>query len=166
MTSTSLARSYLEKARLRLTILDVLFDGAGYSDVVREAQEIVELALKGMLRQVGIEPPNWHDVGSLLEEHRARFAEPVSAHIDRLREISTRLRKDRELSFYGDIDFIPTEHYSAEDAKRAIEDATFVVAVAQRVIPGHEPTNGSNSPTTQHGPPSDVIRHKDRAVDP
>jgi D-alanyl-lipoteichoic acid acyltransferase DltB (MBOAT superfamily) len=27
-----------------------------YSDVVREAQEIVELALKGMLRQIGIEP--------------------------------------------------------------------------------------------------------------
>jgi HEPN domain-containing protein len=37
-----------------------------YSDVVREAQEIVELALKGMLRQIGIEPPKWHDVGQLI----------------------------------------------------------------------------------------------------
>lgn len=32
----------------------MLFDQAGYPDVVREAQEIVELALKGMLRRAGI----------------------------------------------------------------------------------------------------------------
>lgn len=40
-----------------MKILPVLLDEAAYSDVVREAQEFVELALKGMLRQVGIEPP-------------------------------------------------------------------------------------------------------------
>lgn len=57
MTNVSLAQSYLIKARKWLKILTVLFDEAAYSDVVREAQEIVELALKGMLRQVGIEPP-------------------------------------------------------------------------------------------------------------
>ncbi|MBI2914833.1 MAG: HEPN domain-containing protein [Firmicutes bacterium] len=32
-----------------------------YSDVVREAQEIVELCLEGILRYVGIEPPKLHD---------------------------------------------------------------------------------------------------------
>ncbi len=47
----------------RLKILVVLLEEDAYSDVVREAQEIVELALKGMLRQAGIEPPKWHDVG-------------------------------------------------------------------------------------------------------
>jgi hypothetical protein len=31
-------------------------------------------------------------------------------------------------SFYGDVDFIPTEQYSETDAARAIADATFVVA--------------------------------------
>ena len=70
MTNVSLAQSYLIKARKRLKILSVLLDEAAYSDVVREAQEIVELALKGMLRQVGIEPPKWHDVGGVLEEYR------------------------------------------------------------------------------------------------
>ena len=39
MTNASLAQSYLIKARVRLTILPVLFDAAAYSDVVREAQE-------------------------------------------------------------------------------------------------------------------------------
>ena len=134
MTNLSLAQSYLEKARLRLLVLDVLNTAGGFSDVIREAQEIVELALKGMLRQVGIEPPNWHDVGGILAEYRARFAEPAASSIDRLRAISKRLRKDRELAFYGDVDFIPTSEYSAEDARRAIEDARFVVSIAEAVI--------------------------------
>lgn len=57
MTNISLAQSYLLKAGKRLKILAVLLDDQAYSDVIREAQEIVELSLKGMLRQVGIEPP-------------------------------------------------------------------------------------------------------------
>ena len=134
MKNISLAESYLIKAQKRLKILTVLRDEAAYSDVVREAQEIVELALKGMLRQVGIEPPKWHDVSQLLQEYRDRFAEPVRSQIERLSEISGWLRKEREFAFYGDIDFIPTEEYSPADATRAIEDARYVVSVAEQVI--------------------------------
>ena len=134
MTNISLAESYLIKAQKRLKILAVLLDDAAYSDVVREAQKIVELALKGMLRQVGVEPPKWHDVSQLLQEYRGRFAEPVSSQIERLSEISGWLRKEREFAFYGDIDFIPTEEYSQADATRAIEDARYVVSVAESVI--------------------------------
>jgi len=135
VTNTSLAQSYLVKAQKRLKILAVLLDDAAYSDVVREAQEIVELALKGMLRQVGVEPPKWHDVSQLLQEYRDRFANPVGSHIGRLSDISSWLRKEREFAFYGDIDFIPTEEYSRADALRAIEDARFVVSIAESVIP-------------------------------
>ena len=102
--------------------------------MVREAQEIVELALKGMLRHVGIEPPKWHDVGQLLREYRIRFPDPVSAQVDRLAEISAWLRKEREFSFYGDIDFILTEQYHRDDAMRGIEDARFVVSIASSII--------------------------------
>jgi HEPN domain-containing protein len=135
VTNTSLAQSYLIKASKRLKILSVLLDEAAYSDVIREAQEIVELALKGMLRQVGIEPPKWHDVGQLLEEYRDRFPEPTSGQVGRLAEISAWLRKERKFSFYGDIDFIPTEQYSETDARQAIQDAEFVVSMAEVVIP-------------------------------
>ena len=134
MTNGSLAESYLLKATKRLKILPVLLDEEAYSDVVREAQEIVELALKGMLRQVGVEPPRWHDVGSILREHRDRLPDIVGAEVDRLAAISASLRKDRELSFYGDIDFIPTEHYSKQDAEHALADARRVVEVAEQVI--------------------------------
>jgi len=94
MTNVSLAQSYLIKAQKWLKILPVLLDEVAYSDVVREAQEIVELALKGMLRQVGIEPPKWHDVGPMLREYHDRFPEQVAAHIERLADISRWLRKD------------------------------------------------------------------------
>jgi hypothetical protein len=134
VTNATLAQSYLVKATKRLKILVVLLEEAAYSDVVREAQEIVELALKGMLRQAGIEPPKWHDVGPVLREYSVRFSEPVRLEIDRLAEISAWLRKEREFSLYGDIDFIPTEQYSVNDAQRAIDDARFVVSIAQTVI--------------------------------
>ncbi len=134
MTNGALAASYLAKATLRLEILPMLFDRAGYSDVVREAQEIVELALKGMLRQAGIEAPHWHDVGGVLREHASRFPTAADATIDDLAELSAWLRENRELSFYGDDDFIPTERYTREDAQRAIDGARSAVSVAGTVI--------------------------------
>ena len=134
MTNTTLAESYLSKARVRLKILDVLLENEAYSDVVREAQEVVELALKGMLRQVGIEPPKYHDVGPFLLDNKERFSEQVVGSLQRLAEISGWLRKEREFSFYGDIDFIPTERYDLDDAERAIADAVFVVDAASNVI--------------------------------
>lgn len=134
MTNTSLAESYVIKARAALKTFDVLLAERAYSNVVREAQEIVELALKAILRQIGVEPPKWHDVGPLLVQYRSRLPAALDARVDRLAEISARLRKDRELAFYGDIDFIPTERYSADDANRAIDDARFVVETAGLVI--------------------------------
>ena len=81
MTNASLSRSYLKKATSRLKILPVLNGDGAYSDVVREAQEIVELALKGMLRQIGLEPPKWHDVGSLLVENQKRSSKRLEITI-------------------------------------------------------------------------------------
>jgi HEPN domain-containing protein len=129
MTSTTLARAYFEKARKRLRALATLFEDEAYSDVIREAQELVELALKGMLRFVGIEPPKQHDVGALLVQHRDRLPEGVAAAVDRLAAMSHRLRKEREFAFYGDEDFIPTEEYTRTDAAGALDDARFVVAL-------------------------------------
>jgi len=134
MKNLSLAQSYLVKAEKRLKILDVLLNEDSFSDVVREAQEIVELALKGMLRQAGIEPPKWHDVGQLILQYRDRFPASIAGQAEKLARISAWLRKEREFSFYGDIDFIPTEQYNKQDALKAIEDAHFVVSMAKQAI--------------------------------
>lgn len=134
MTNTTLGQSYLVKARARLRILPVLAEQAAWSDVIREAQEIVELALKGMLRQIGVEPPKWHDVGGMIEQYRDRLPPSVASRASELARLSARLRKEREFSFYGDIDFIPTEQYTEGDAARAIDDAHTAVQAAAAVI--------------------------------
>lgn len=134
MTNEALAQSYLRKALDRLDILDLLMGKRAYSDVVREAQEIVELALKAMLREVGVEPPKWHDVGSILKDERARFAPDVQSDLEELARISEWLREEREVAFYGDDDVAPTEAYDEEDGARAISDAQRVVACAQKVV--------------------------------
>jgi HEPN domain-containing protein len=134
VTNRSLAASYLQKAEVRLEVVALLRRRGAHSDVIREAQELVELPLKGMLRAIGVEPPRVHDVGSLLLEHREKFPEAIRRELDRAADISKGLRKERELAFYGDVDFIPTEEYSAEDAERAEADARWTVAVAAAAI--------------------------------
>ncbi|RMH03787.1 MAG: HEPN domain-containing protein [Nitrospirae bacterium] len=145
MTNESLARSYLKKAADRLKVLDVLLAEHAYSDVVREAQELVELALKGMLRAVGIEPPKLHDVGGLLIEHTDRFPLGIRNDLSELAAISRELRKERELAFYGDVDFIPTEEYDVTDAQRARQQAERVLHAARQVIQGDSNESDSSA---------------------
>jgi len=111
-----------------------LHSRGGYSDVIREAQEVVELYLKGILRFAGIEPPKWHDVGPILLQHWTQIASLDQRTTEKLAEISARLRKEREISLYGDIDFIPTEEYNAQDSAKAIEDAEFSLSIAESII--------------------------------
>jgi len=102
--------------------------------VVREAQEVVELALKGLLREIGIDPPKQHDVGDLVVEYRDRLAPDVEAQAEKLAAISKRLRRERELAFYGDVDFIPTAEYDLNDARRALGEARLVVEAVRRMV--------------------------------
>jgi HEPN domain-containing protein len=134
MTANELARSYLLKATVRLEMLDFLYQRGAWSDVVREAQKMVELALKAMLRQAGLDPPKWHDVGPVLLEEAALFPDRLRPELPRLAAISKRLRKERAFSFYGDIDFIPTQEYSREDAHQTMEEAGYVLTVARDFI--------------------------------
>lgn len=131
MSNDELAAAYLKKAALRLEILPAYIEKEGYSDAVREAQEIVELATKSMLRMIGIDPPKWHDVSGLIAEHREKFPPAVQQRIPELVALSQRLRKEREIAMYGDIDMIPTSLYSRADAERALAEAALAVKLAQ-----------------------------------
>lgn len=134
MTQDELAESYIVKATKRRRVLEVLLEEEAYSDVVREAQELVELALKAMLRKVGVDPPKWHDVGPILEQQSQLFPEALRPDLSRLATVSKWLRKEREFAFYGDIDFIPTEQYGRDDAERALTDAMFVLERAEALL--------------------------------
>jgi hypothetical protein len=115
-------------------MLDHLFNEGAWSDVVCEAQEAVELALKGMLRQIGVEPPKQHDVGALLVEYRDRLPAAVAEQAEELARVSLWLRKEREFAFHGDTDLIPDLTYGPEDAERARRDAATVVRAVALAI--------------------------------
>ena len=131
MQNRDLAADYIRRAGARLRALDVLFEQDSWADVVREAQEIVELALKALLRSSGVEPPRIHDVADVLFEERTRLPEPVRADVNRLAELSRGLRRDRELAFYGAEDRTPSDFYRKADAVAAREAARFVVEKVQ-----------------------------------
>jgi HEPN domain-containing protein len=127
LKNRSLAEDYIARAEHRLAALDVLFERESWADVVREAQETVELALKSLLRSSNIEIPRVHDVSQILSDHSERMPARVRPHLGRMGEISRSLRRDRELAFYGSEDLTPSEFYLRSDAERARDDARWVV---------------------------------------
>lgn len=134
MRNRGLAADYVRRAAVRVQAIKVLHDAGSWADVVRESQEAVELALKGLLRNSGIEPPRLHDVSAILTAERERLPESVHAHVDRMAAISRDLRRDRELAFYGAEDLVPSEFYGEPDALRALEGARFVVETVASVV--------------------------------
>lgn len=133
-TQLALARSDVEKAGKRLKALSLLLQEEAYSDVVREAQELVELALKGILFQVGIEPPKKHDIGRFFKEVRDRLPRCAAREADRLEAISGRLGQERNVSFYGSRDCVPADEYTRQEAEQALEDARFTYQLAREAI--------------------------------
>ncbi|NPV52021.1 MAG: HEPN domain-containing protein [Firmicutes bacterium] len=136
MRIDELTSAYLEKAGVRMEGLYFFRDRGAYSDVVRDAQSVVELSLKAVLRAIGVEVPKIHDVGRTLESNRDLLPVQIVANLPEIKSISKRLRKERELSFYGAEDFIPTEEYDLTDAEQAIKDASFVLQVVRQVLLG------------------------------
>ncbi len=135
MRNLDLAQDYLLRARGRLKAVDTLFAERMWADVVRECQEVVELALKGLLRWHDIEVPRVHDVSEVLEENSARFPRLVQDALEELTEISQELRRDRELAFYGSEDITPHSFYKEKHARIARQRAGRVVSVCLEASP-------------------------------
>ncbi len=136
MRNPALARDHLRRAKIRLAALDVLFEGESWADVVRESQEIVELALKGLLRSRGVDPPRVHDVSEVLLAERARLPAGIASEVETLAEWSRRLRRDRELAFYGADDLTPSGFYAREDAVAARASARATVELVYPEVMG------------------------------
>ncbi|MEN3187327.1 MAG: hypothetical protein ABDK94_00890 [Atribacterota bacterium] len=49
-----------------------------------------------------------------------------------MKRILKRLCKERELGVYGAKESIPTEEYSLEDARQAVEEAHFILTVVKK----------------------------------
>lgn len=136
MTADVMARGYLAQGRARVQVLPAFMGTGSWSVVVREAQEAVELLLKGAVRWVGGEPTRTHDPGPLLKTSAGAFPEWFASHIDDLVFISSSLAGDRGASFYGDerLGIPPDQLFDRVDAERAMEQASFVLALCERLM--------------------------------
>jgi len=83
--------------------LDLLqaYKRKSWNTVMRRAQEVVELSLKGLLKMMGIEYPKIHDVGWLLEKIvLEKGVEAKKETIKEIKEISANLARERSPAFY------------------------------------------------------------------
>ena len=131
-----MAQAYLRQARARIETAERALKEENFSYSVRQAQEAVELSLKAALRLVGIEPPKWHDVGPILRRNRARFPSWFRELIDELAFISRQLRREREISMYGDeeLGIPPDKIYNKFDAEKYFEGAKKVYETCQKLF--------------------------------
>jgi HEPN domain-containing protein len=134
----ALAFDYLKRAGNRLRALETLMEAQSWADVVREAQEIVEITLRALLRACRIEAPRIHDVSPILLENRERLPAGINDRLDELVGISRSLRRDRELAFYGSEDLTPSEFYKEKDAMDAFAQARTVHAAVSAAIERHQ----------------------------
>lgn len=134
MKNSGLVADYILRAENRLAAVRVLAERQSWADVVRESQEIVELALKALLRSVRIEVPRIHDVSKILRAEADRLPEVARSEVERLAEISHSMRRDRELAFYGSEDLTPSEFYEEKDGRAALEQAEWVVGIVRAAL--------------------------------
>jgi HEPN domain-containing protein len=102
VTSDRIARDYLHRAGVRRQALDALMAGASYPDVVREAQDLIELVLKGTLRFIGVDPPRRHDVHGAVLHFLDRLPPEWREGLAQMEDALTRLAAQRSPAFYGD----------------------------------------------------------------
>jgi len=129
MINHELVTDYLTRASGRMKAVTTLYGENLWADVVRESQEVIELALKALLRASGIDVPRVHDVSSVLREEKDRLSKIVHPHLERIIDVSQEARRDRELAFYGSEDVTPSSFYREKHAKIAIENANFILDI-------------------------------------
>lgn len=134
MQNKGLTKDYIERAQIRIGAVEYLFSKKSWADVVREAQETVELALKALLRSRSIDVPRIHDVSEILLEEQSKLPTAIKKDLEKICDISRSLRRDRELAYYGSEDLTPSEFYKEKDAEEALQSARFIVKKVTQVL--------------------------------
>ena len=100
-----------------------------YKMTLRRAQEVVELALKGALRILGVDFPKVHDVGPVfVEQARGKGGQVPEGILEEIRRISAWLSEARAPAFYLD------RTYGEADAQRAFAEAQFVLTEVRKAF--------------------------------
>jgi HEPN domain-containing protein len=134
MVNKKIVESYIKRSEIRKSLLQNYLDLKDYADVIREAQEIIELLQKAILIYLGITPPKWHDVIDIIIENIEKIPENLRDDFIKIKEKCKYLRTQREIAFYGEMDFIPENYYKKKDALDAIKTVEKLFSLAKKII--------------------------------
>lgn len=132
LTNNDLFRDYFIRVRNRIQYIHTLYNLASFPDVICETQEAFELLLRGYLRLHKIDPPKWHDVGSILVNNQNLLGIEINKNIDKIVFFSKYLRRERDNAFYGDDDLIPLATYTEEEAKSCLSKLEFFTSFFEK----------------------------------
>lgn len=141
MTNRDMALGHLRQAELGLQTARFAREQGYWPFAVRQAQECVELALKGALSFVGLDPPKWHDGGVILQQERRRFPEWFAKDVDLMAYRSRKLADDRERSMYGSAELgLPAHEIFGElDAREAVTAADETFGAVKHLVGAEAP---------------------------
>ncbi len=128
MSNRESSEELIRGAERYLYFLVEAYQKGDWNISVRTGQDVVELALKGLLKKIGIEYPKVHDVGryvvEILERRKIELEEGVA---EKIKEISAELTEKRAPAFYFE------KRYGEADAARAKDGAEFVLNVVKEL---------------------------------
>lgn len=137
MNTREMGRDYLGRAKRCLAEAEAALNDEDYSMTVRRSQECIEMAIKGVLRLVGIEFPREHDVSDVLLQTDWRQIGAPSWFIEDFEKLASIMREitpKRGPAMYGfEKEMKPAgEIFSAEDGIKALNEARFVYESCQK----------------------------------
>ena len=104
------------------------YRGEHWNIVVREAQEVVELSLKGLLKLMCIEYPRVHDVAPVVVAELKNKGIRVNENdLDTIKRISRDLSRERAPAFYGE------KVYTKKQAEEAKKEAEWMVQMIKEL---------------------------------
>ncbi len=127
MSKKDFINAYLNSSKLRLELCNSAFDKKAYDYVVRECQTVIELSSKALLIRWGQVVPEKHNLSKEISDLKELFSEDFQKNLYFIKIISTKLRSEREVSLYGDVDenISPDKLYTKEAAESFLKDTNF-----------------------------------------
>lgn len=129
MTSRERADQLFAEARAIAEDTQRALERGRWNLAARRAQEVIELVVKGLLNEMGVEYPRTHNAAPVLTETmRRRHVEADPAFLDWLSGLSGRLAEIRGPAFYHEIEVGEAE------ARSAVNAADRVLAFGQQLV--------------------------------
>jgi len=142
LKSLEMAADYIYRADRCLKEAEIAISESDFAGAVRRSQESLELAVKAVLRSMGVEYPHEHDVGEALDLIQDRLPFSLRSEVNKLKELLTELSRVRGPAFYGyEREGIPASkafskeyaHTTCSEVKRLVQEcSTFINSLARK----------------------------------